>query len=80
MSVGAIGQSGFMSAASASNSTMNTQKTAEVSIANSQSKKDSATISEAAKELAALKTGTTSLEESNEAASEKIQEQLSGLQ
>jgi hypothetical protein len=42
--------------------------------------KDSATISAAAKELAAQRSGTASQEEASESASEKIQEQLAGLQ
>jgi hypothetical protein len=44
----------------------------------SSAKSDSATISDAAKELAAQKNGTTSQEEASESVSEKLQEQLSG--
>ena len=46
----------------------------------SSSRKDTATISEAAKELAAQRSGTASQEEASESAGEKIQEQLAGLQ
>jgi len=41
-------------------------------------KKDSATISEVTKELAAQKSGTTSQEEANESVSVKLQEQFTG--
>jgi hypothetical protein len=77
MYIGAIGQSGINSIGLSAAYSTHAQKAAEAS--NSQSKKDSATISEAAKELAALKSGTTSQEEANESASAKIKEQLSGL-
>ncbi len=72
MSIGAIGQI-YNTATILSAINRISPGSASVS---SNSRKDTATISDAAKELAAQRSGTTSQEE----ASEKVQEQLTGLQ
>ncbi len=76
MSIGAISQT-YNTATILSAVNRNLPATTSVS---SNGRKDSATISEAAKELAAQRSGTASQEEASESASEKIQEQLTGLQ
>ncbi len=77
MAIGSIGQVGNFAAVSSSYSS-NVHKAASDKIASAGLKKDSANISEAAKELAAQKAGTTSQEEATESASAKLQEQLTG--
>ncbi len=76
MSIGAMGQ---INTTATILSAVNRNSAARASVS-SNSRKDTATISEAAKELAAQRSGTASKEEASESAGEKVQEQLSGLQ
>ena len=77
MAISSISQMGFSAAASTAYSS-NVHKAAPEKFASNGLKKDSATISEAAKELAAQKSGTTSKEEATESATAKLQEQFTG--
>ncbi|MHB8338962.1 MAG: hypothetical protein ACYC49_15860 [Ignavibacteriaceae bacterium] len=77
MSIGAIGHSGYaMSALSAAYGTVSNSYNSTVAVP--KIKKDSATISNAAKELAAKGTAKSSQEEASESASAKASEQASG--
>ncbi len=72
MAISAIGQS------SVSSTSQGSPKPEVATGSSSRPKSDYATISQAAKELAAKKTGTTSQEEATESVSEKLSEQVSG--
>ncbi len=74
MTVGSIGQSGNIAAASASYSPK-TQKGGSASVS---SNKDTAILSQKAKELAASQSGKSAQEEASESASEKLTEQVNG--
>ncbi len=80
MSISAIGQAYSTSWVYSVSYHSSSGKNAGTTSAKSNSPKDTATISEAAKELAAQKSGATSQEEANESAAEKVQEQSAGLQ
>lgn len=74
MTIGNIGQSGV------TNSVHQTaQRQPQASAAGSSAKKDTAEISQAAKDLAAQKAEGSPQEEATESMSEKVQEQMSGL-
>lgn len=77
MTIGAVGQINNLYSVSSTvqGNSIGRGVTAE---SGSSAKKDSATISNAAKELAAQKAGTTSQEEAAESVSEKLSEQISG--
>ena len=74
MSISSIGTVGSSFSVSSS-----AHRAANVSTAKSNSKGDVATISEAAKELAAKMNGTSSQEEAAESAAAQLQEQAAGL-
>lgn len=77
MSVGAIGHSSYsLSALSAAYGAIANSSNSGGVV--SGTKKDTATISNAAKELAAKGTAKSSQEEASESASQKVQEQASG--
>lgn len=77
MAIGSIGQ-GLNASALSSYYSSSAHKNASAVGTSAGSKKDTAFISEAAKELAALKSGKSSQEEATESLSVKLQEQNSG--
>lgn len=78
MSIGAIGQYGNFANASVQYSS-SAHKSASVKVASAKLKKDTAILSESAKDLAALKAGKSSQEEAAESISTEQKEQFSGV-
>jgi len=78
LTIGSINQSSNIADASLQNS-LSVHKAASVKIASTGSKKDTAILSESAKDLAALKAGKSSQEETTESMSSKLKEQFSSV-
>ena len=79
MTIGATSPSRNTASVSSQHSS-HTNEAASISNTSSGSKKDSLTISEAARNLAALKTGESSQEEAAESVSTELNEQISGTE